>query len=107
MTAATHKNGQASETQQGLVGIESDIVRGIRDVHYGHAQALVIATDDMRIRITRTHIACHGSTYTNDYTHDCEVSHYKQSLVVYLWTVTGQQATLFIERNKLVGAWTE
>lgn len=101
------KNGQANESQQALVGIESDIVRGIKDVHYGHANALVIVSEDMRIRITRTHVSCHGSTWSNNYTFDCEVTHYKQSLVVYLWTETCQMATLYIERNKLVGAWTE
>ena len=61
----------------------------------------------MRIHITRTHIACSGSIWSHDYTHDCEVAHYKDELVVYLWDKNSQQATLFIPKEKIEAVWEE
>ena len=98
----------AGLTKNGMVrGIENDIVNGVKDVHYGHARAVCIALTDMRIHITRKHIVCNGNAYDHDYTYDCDVGHYKDELVVYLYDAYNQQATLFIPREKIEAVWRE
>lgn len=105
MASVTANNGQARNGN--VLGIENDIVCGVKDVHYGHARALCIALTDMRIHITRKHIVCNGNTYDHDYTYDCDVGHYKAELVVYLYDALNNQATLFIPKDKIEAVWRE